>query len=99
ARTGHELVGITQGLAQLVEPGAGRANRVRAERVAAGQAAHEVVDRALGQTGGRIAAANVYAGTIALEVTSQIFEVMGARSATNANGFDRFWRNVRIHTL
>ncbi|SFM35280.1 acyl-CoA dehydrogenase family protein [Methylobacterium pseudosasicola] len=47
----------------------------------------------------RIAAANVYAGTIALEVTSQIFEVMGARSATNANGFDRFWRNVRIHTL
>jgi hypothetical protein len=24
---------------------------------------------------------------------------MGARSATIANGYDRFWRNVRIHTL
>ena len=24
---------------------------------------------------------------------------MGARSATNANGYDRFWRNVRTHTL
>jgi alkylation response protein AidB-like acyl-CoA dehydrogenase len=24
---------------------------------------------------------------------------MGARSATQANGFDRFWRNVRTHTL
>lgn len=47
----------------------------------------------------KIAAANVFAGQVALDVTSQIFEVMGARSATTANGFDRFWRNVRIHTL
>lgn len=47
----------------------------------------------------KIAAANVYAGNVALEVTSQIFEVMGARSATTAHGFDRFWRNVRTHTL
>jgi alkylation response protein AidB-like acyl-CoA dehydrogenase len=46
-----------------------------------------------------IAAANSYAGTIALEVTSTIFEVMGTRSATAAHGYDRFWRNVRIHTL
>lgn len=46
-----------------------------------------------------IAAANVLAGEVALQVTSGIFEVMGARSATNANGFDRFWRNVRTHTL
>lgn len=46
-----------------------------------------------------IATANVYAGEVALAVSSEIFEVMGARSATNANGFDRFWRNVRTHTL
>jgi alkylation response protein AidB-like acyl-CoA dehydrogenase len=46
-----------------------------------------------------IASANVFAGNVALDVTSTIFEVMGARSATKANGFDRFWRNVRIHTL
>ena len=46
-----------------------------------------------------IATANIYAGEIGLAVSSQIFEVMGARSATTANGFDRFWRNVRTHTL
>lgn len=46
-----------------------------------------------------IAAANVLAGEVALHVTSAVFEVMGARSATRANGFDRFWRNVRVHTL
>jgi alkylation response protein AidB-like acyl-CoA dehydrogenase len=46
-----------------------------------------------------IAAANALAGELALEVTEEIFEVMGARSATRHLGFDRFWRNVRIHTL
>ncbi|MDA8450658.1 acyl-CoA dehydrogenase family protein [Acidovorax sp. NCPPB 3859] len=46
-----------------------------------------------------IAAANVLAGEVALHVTSTVFEVMGARSATRSNGFDRFWRNVRVHTL
>jgi alkylation response protein AidB-like acyl-CoA dehydrogenase len=46
-----------------------------------------------------VAAANVHAGEVALDVTQRIFEVMGARSATRANGFDRFWRNVRTHTL
>lgn len=43
--------------------------------------------------------ANVLAGNVALYVTSDIFEVMGARSATTKYGFDRFWRNVRTHTL
>ena len=46
-----------------------------------------------------VASANVLAGQVAVEVTSEIFEVMGARSAVRSNGFDRFWRNVRIHTL
>lgn len=46
-----------------------------------------------------VAAANVLAGEVALEVTTEIFEVMGARSAVRKYGFDRFWRNARIHTL
>jgi alkylation response protein AidB-like acyl-CoA dehydrogenase len=46
-----------------------------------------------------IAAANVVAGEVGLDVSSRIFEVTGARSAVNAYGFDRFWRNVRTHTL
>lgn len=36
---------------------------------------------------------------VGLAVSSEVFEVMGARSATQAYGFDRFWRNVRTHTL
>jgi len=46
-----------------------------------------------------LATANVYAGEIGLSVSSGIFDVMGSRSATKANGYDRFWRNVRTHTL
>ncbi|MGY2047870.1 acyl-CoA dehydrogenase family protein [Methylobacterium sp. JK268] len=46
-----------------------------------------------------MAAANAHAGAVALDVTSTIFEVMGARSSARAYGFDRFWRNVRTHTL
>ncbi|MFT4267725.1 MAG: acyl-CoA dehydrogenase family protein [Xenophilus sp.] len=52
-----------------------------------------------GEVAVAIAAANALAGEVALEVTSEIFEVMGARSAVRPLGFDRFWRNVRIHTL
>ncbi|MGV1835892.1 acyl-CoA dehydrogenase family protein [Rhizobium rhizogenes] len=52
-----------------------------------------------GKTAIAVASANVLAGRVALEVTSEIFEVMGARSAVRPYGFDRFWRNVRIHTL
>ncbi|NTF70618.1 acyl-CoA dehydrogenase family protein [Rhizobium rhizogenes] len=52
-----------------------------------------------GKTTIAVASANVLAGRVALEVTSEIFEVMGARSAVRPYGFDRFWRNVRIHTL
>lgn len=35
----------------------------------------------------------------ALQVTAQIFEMVGARATANRNGLDRFWRNVRTHTL
>jgi alkylation response protein AidB-like acyl-CoA dehydrogenase len=44
-------------------------------------------------------AANVFGTNIALDITSNIFEVMGARSATRKNNFDRYWRNVRTHSL
>ena len=46
-----------------------------------------------------VAAANVFAGNAALDITSKIFEVMGARSVHAEYGYDRFWRNVRTHTL
>lgn len=47
----------------------------------------------------RVAAVKARATDVALEITSKIFEVTGARSTTTAEGLDRFWRNVRTHTL
>lgn len=43
--------------------------------------------------------AKVATARTALNVTSRIFELMGARSTAAANCFDRFWRNARTHTL
>jgi alkylation response protein AidB-like acyl-CoA dehydrogenase len=50
------------------------------------------------------AAATVYAAKVnstrvSLEITSRIFELMGARSTSARYGFDRFWRNIRTHSL
>lgn len=36
---------------------------------------------------------------VALEVSSKLFEIQGARATTTAYGFDRHWRNVRTHTV
>jgi alkylation response protein AidB-like acyl-CoA dehydrogenase len=34
-----------------------------------------------------------------VEISSQLFELTGARSTSAKYGFDRYWRNVRVHTL
>jgi alkylation response protein AidB-like acyl-CoA dehydrogenase len=34
-----------------------------------------------------------------LDVSSRIFEALGARATASRFGFDRFWRNARTHTL
>ncbi|TCK26030.1 acyl-CoA dehydrogenase family protein [Pseudonocardia endophytica] len=47
----------------------------------------------------RVAAVKARATDVALEITSGIFEGLGARATTSQLGFDRFWRNVRTHTL
>jgi alkylation response protein AidB-like acyl-CoA dehydrogenase len=36
---------------------------------------------------------------VALDVTSRILEVTGARSTASGLALDRFWRNVRTHSL
>jgi alkylation response protein AidB-like acyl-CoA dehydrogenase len=46
-----------------------------------------------------IAAAKVATTRVGLDVSSQVFDVMGARATTAAAGLDRFWRNLRTHTL
>ncbi|MHC5352297.1 acyl-CoA dehydrogenase family protein [Metapseudomonas furukawaii] len=46
-----------------------------------------------------IAEARVASARASLEITSQVFETMGARATASSYGFDRFWRNVRVHSL
>lgn len=46
-----------------------------------------------------IAAAKVTATRAGLDVASRLFEVTGARATTAQAGLDRFWRNLRTHTL
>ncbi|XHS78280.1 acyl-CoA dehydrogenase family protein [Burkholderiaceae bacterium UC74_6] len=45
------------------------------------------------------AEAKVLAHRASIEVSSQLFELTGARSASARFGLDRFWRNARVHTL
>lgn len=46
-----------------------------------------------------VAAAKVSSTRTGLDVTNRMFEVMGSRSTTAAARMDRFWRNLRTHTL
>jgi alkylation response protein AidB-like acyl-CoA dehydrogenase len=52
-----------------------------------------------GQCAVAVSLAKVAAGRTALEVTSRVFEVMGARATSARYRFDRFWRNARTLTL
>ena len=45
------------------------------------------------------ATAKVAASRAALEVSSRMFEVLGARATAGKLKLDRFWRNARTHTL
>jgi alkylation response protein AidB-like acyl-CoA dehydrogenase len=46
-----------------------------------------------------VAASKVITTRAGLEITSRMFEVMGARAAAGPARIDRFWRNLRTHTL
>jgi alkylation response protein AidB-like acyl-CoA dehydrogenase len=66
----------------------------RAYRKGADLSAHE-----RGEVAIAVAEAKVLAHRAALEVSSQMFELTGARATSSRFGFDRFWRNARVHTL
>lgn len=46
-----------------------------------------------------VAQAKVAAHRAGLDVTSQFFELAGASAAAGKLGLDRYWRNLRVHTL
>ncbi len=46
-----------------------------------------------------IATAKILTTRVGLDLTTRVFDATGARSTTAHLGFDRFWRNLRTHTL
>ena len=52
-----------------------------------------------GQVAAATTTAKVAATRVGLDLTSRIFEVTGARATTAARRLDRYWRNLRVHTL
>lgn len=45
------------------------------------------------------ATAKVASAQVGLDITSRLFDVTGARATTASLGLDRFWRNIRTHSL
>ena len=86
------LVAATRAVEALVDDVAGHLDRADA-------AGHALTWDARGELAEHVAALKVVATDVALDVTNTIFEVTGARATSNAVGLDRFWRNVRTHTL
>ena len=46
-----------------------------------------------------VASVKVVTTDTSLRVTSGVFEVTGAKATSQRVGLDRFWRDVRTHTL
>ncbi len=82
---------------------------VRAARPLADEAAHlldaairqgaQLTADARGDVAIAVAQAKVIAHRAVVRVTTEFFELTGARSTSSRYGFDRYWRNARVHTL
>ncbi|KAJ0161495.1 Dibenzothiophene desulfurization enzyme C [Colletotrichum tanaceti] len=59
----------------------------------------KVTARARGEAAEWVASAKVAATDTGLRVTSGVFEVTGAKATATKVGLDRFWRDIRTHTL
>lgn len=55
--------------------------------------------RRRGELAALIAHAKVVTTDTGLQVTSGIFEMLGSRATAKKAGFDRFWRDIRTHSL
>ena len=59
----------------------------------------ELTARERGECAIAVATAKVATTRAGLDVATRIFDVMSARATTRGAGFDRYWRNLRTHTL
>lgn len=81
-----------QGAILLVEQAANNLDEIWAKEF-------KLTELERGESAVLIATANAFAAKAGLAISSGILEVTGARSTASQYGFDRFWRNVRTHTL
>jgi alkylation response protein AidB-like acyl-CoA dehydrogenase len=58
-----------------------------------------LTERRRGEVAVLVSAAKVIASRVSLDATSRIFDVTGARATASSAGLDRFWRDVRTHSL
>jgi alkylation response protein AidB-like acyl-CoA dehydrogenase len=66
---------------------------------AAWEKQQQLTEEERGECSLAIATAKVATTKVGLDITSRIFEVMGARATASKYGFDRYWRNLRTFTL
>ena len=78
---------------------ADKAGLVIAEIYAKHSDKRDISTRKRGEAAEWVASVKIVTTDTALSVTSGIFEVTGARATGRKVGLDRFWRNVRTHTL
>ncbi|APA07457.1 hypothetical protein sscle_03g022270 [Sclerotinia sclerotiorum 1980 UF-70] len=63
------------------------------------QEKRSVSARERGELAEAVAAVKVVATDVGLKVTSGVFEMTGARATSKNVGLDRFWRDIRTHSL
>jgi alkylation response protein AidB-like acyl-CoA dehydrogenase len=83
----------------LLRPAAVLADLAAAELDALLRKGALVTEQERGQLAVAVAEAKVLSHRAGLEVSNQLFELTGARATSGKLGLDRFWRNVRVHTL
>jgi alkylation response protein AidB-like acyl-CoA dehydrogenase len=59
----------------------------------------ELTPRERGECAIAVATAKVATTRAGLDVATRIYDVMSARATSRGAGFDRYWRNLRTHTL
>jgi alkylation response protein AidB-like acyl-CoA dehydrogenase len=59
----------------------------------------DLTPRTRGECSLAIASAKVSTTEVGLEITTRMFDVMGARATSGKARLDRYWRNLRTHTL
>jgi alkylation response protein AidB-like acyl-CoA dehydrogenase len=58
-----------------------------------------LTERRRGEVAVLVSAAKVVATRASLDATARVFDVTGARATASSVGLDRFWRDIRTHSL